>query len=100
VPADAQAVRCDLHELALRAYPFKEHHQLQPEEHHRIDARAPHGGGVAVGHQFPDECEIELLLKAAVEVVFGNKLFEGDVLKRGEVAFLDTHHEGDASYGW
>jgi hypothetical protein len=61
-----------------RGSPRRTSPTLQAKEDNRIDAGAPHDG-VAVGHQLPDEREIELLLKAAVEVVLGDWLFEGEV---------------------
>jgi len=79
IPADTQAIRCDLHQLTLGAYSLKEHHQLQSEEHYRIDTVASYGG-VAVGHQFPDEREVEPLFESAVEIVLRDQLFEGEVV--------------------
>ena len=90
-PADAQAVGRDLHEPPLRADVLEEHHQLQTKEDDRIDAGASRAG-VAVPHQFPDERKVERCLKAAVEVVLGDELFEGEVGQRGEVANLGAHH--------
>jgi len=55
------------------------HDQLQAKEHLGVDARTA-GGSRAILHQCPHEGEIEPLLQAAVEVVFRNEIFEGDVL--------------------
>jgi hypothetical protein len=43
VPANAQAIGCDLHELSLGSDALEEHHQLQAKEYYRIDTGAPHG---------------------------------------------------------
>src|SRR5215207_11628687 len=40
IPADAQTVCCDLHQLPLGADALKEHHQLQPEEDFWFDGAA------------------------------------------------------------
>src|SRR6266581_1334263 len=49
-PAHAQSICCMPHQLALGAYPFKKHHQLQLEEDHRINGRTP-TASIALVHE-------------------------------------------------
>ena len=79
VPPQREAVRYDLHQLALGAKVFEEHHQLQLEEDDRVHRR-PAAVGVQRGDQLPDEREIQPSLQAAVEVVFGDQILEREVV--------------------
>src|SRR5215211_9322181 len=94
VPSHREALGDDAHQFSLATDTLIENEQLQTEEDFGVDARTARGG-VEILHQFSDEGEIELLLKAAVEVVLWHELFERDVLgERLEVALLRTHHGG------
>ncbi len=77
VPANAQPVSRDLHEPALRADVLEEHHQLQAEEDHGIDARTARRS-VVVLDEVPDEREVERRLEATVEVVLGDQMLQRD----------------------
>ncbi len=57
-----------LDELALGADSLEEHHELQPEEDHGIDARAV-PICIALLRPLPHKTEVQLGLKVAVEVV-------------------------------
>jgi len=80
VPADAQAVGGDLHQLALGAQILEKEDELELEENHRVDARTARRS-VAVPYQVPDEREVDGSLQAAIEVVFGDELFEREVIE-------------------
>jgi hypothetical protein len=67
VPAMRQVERGRLAELPLAPQPFEEEEELQLEEDHRIEPRAP-DAGVAVAHELAHEREIERGLQVAVEV--------------------------------
>lgn len=85
VPAMRQVQTGGLHELALRAEPLEKHDELQFEEHHRIDGRAP-----ALGVQFPRplpyEAEIECLVEVAIKVVRRDEGLQRDGDRFVEVA--------------
>jgi hypothetical protein len=80
VPPRGKAVGDDAHQLSLATDIFMEHDQLQAKEDLGIDARTARGS-VEILHHLPHEGEIEPLLKAAVEIVLRNEIFEGDVLR-------------------
>ncbi|HEV2126142.1 MAG TPA: hypothetical protein VGW38_25585 [Chloroflexota bacterium] len=61
-----------LDELALRPDAFKEHDQLELEEHHWIDRGTP-TRGVAFADHVTDEAQVEFRLQVAVEVIVGNQ---------------------------
>ena len=82
VPPHREAVGDDAHQFSLATDTFIEHDQLQAEEDFGVDARTARGG-VAILDQFSHEGEIELLLKAAVEVVLWHEIFERDVVGGG-----------------
>ena len=75
IPAQAEPIGHDLHQLPLRAQPFEEQDQLQLEEDDRID-----GGSSAVGiglpHQLTHEAQVERPLQVAIEVIGGNQVIE------------------------
>jgi hypothetical protein len=96
VPAHAQAVGRHPHKLALRPQAFEEEDELQPEEHHRVDARAAHGG-VGVPHQVADEGEIQHAIEVAVEVIGRDQVLQRDGVARGDLAHLQPHHHGVSS---
>jgi hypothetical protein len=51
--------------------------------------------GVAVHDEIPDEREVYAFLQAAVKVVRGDQVLQGDVAgQRVETALLDPHHVG------
>ena len=66
VPAVRQVEGDRLHELALGPQTLEEHDQLELEEDHGVDARAP-AGGVAVAGPLAHEAQVEL----GVEVTRG-----------------------------
>ena len=51
---------------------------MELEEDHRIDAGAT-TSGVEILDQISHEREVEGILQAAVEVVLGDELFEGEI---------------------
>jgi hypothetical protein len=91
VPPHRQTLGDDAHQFSLATDTLTEHDQLQTEEHFGIDARRTRGG-VEILEQFPDEGEIEPLLKTAVEVVLWHEIFEADVFGEwSKVALLRAH---------
>ena len=68
IPADAQSVSDQAHEVPFGAYAFKEHHQLQFEEDDGIDAGTA-VGGIATLNPLPNNREIERLLQVTIEMV-------------------------------
>jgi hypothetical protein len=78
IPANAQTVCRDLHEPALRADVLEEHHQLQTEEDHRIDARTARTTSVVILDEIPDEREVKRRLEATVEVVLRDQVLKRD----------------------
>jgi hypothetical protein len=70
IPPDTEPVGDQAHEVAFRAHAFKEHHQLQFEEDHRVDAWAA-VGGIVILHQVADKREVEHLIQVAIEMVRG-----------------------------
>ena len=72
IPPHAQPVGDQAHEVAFGANAFEEHHQLQLEEDHRINAGAP-----VRRHSTPapltDKREVEHPLQVAIEVVSRNQ---------------------------
>jgi hypothetical protein len=77
IPANAQTVCRDLHEPALRADVLEEHHQLQTEEDHGIDARTARTS-VVILDEIPYEREVECRLEATVEVVLRDQILKRD----------------------
>jgi hypothetical protein len=65
--------------LALGADALEEHRQLQLEEEHRVD-RGTAARGVAIPEEFANEREVDGSLKATVEAVLWEELFEREVL--------------------
>jgi hypothetical protein len=61
-------------QLPLGAQAFEEHHKLQLEEDHRIDAR-PATLGVQLVRPLADEAEVKRHLEVAIDVVLGNERF-------------------------
>jgi hypothetical protein len=78
VPSQGQAVCHRPHELALRAEVLEEHDQLELEEDDRVNGR-PAAPRVERGDELPDEREVQPRLQAAVEVVFGHQILQGQV---------------------
>ena len=68
VPAQAEAVGDDAHQLALGAQPLEEQDQLELEEDDRVDRGPPQVGGGVVP-QVAHEGQIERPLQVPVEVV-------------------------------
>jgi hypothetical protein len=98
-PSDAQAVGGNLHEPTLGANVHEEQYQLQAKEDHRVDA-GPSRAGLAILNEIPDAREVQPSIKAAVEVLLGDELFEREVgRKRSEVADLVAHRGGASSCG-
>jgi hypothetical protein len=62
-------------ELALGADPLEEHHQLQLEEDHRVDA-GPATFGIELLRPVPNEAQIELRFEVAIEVVSRNEFLQ------------------------
>ena len=79
VPPHGEPVGHDAHELALGADVLEEHHQLQLEEDYRVHRRAT-AIGVERGDEFAHEREVEPRLQAAVEVLFGHQILQGQVM--------------------
>src|SRR6266571_9107328 len=73
-PAHAQSICCMPHQLALGAYPFKKHDQLQFEEDDRINGGAA-SACIGLVHELPDKREIQLPFKIAIEMVLRDQLF-------------------------
>jgi len=73
IPADAEAISSQAHELSLRAQSLQVQNELELEEDHRVDGGPP-VWGVAVLHPVADEGQIEFTLEVTVEVVWGNEL--------------------------
>ena len=84
VPAVGQVQAGRLDELALAAQPLEEHHQLELEIDHRVEARSPNPG-VAVADQLAHEGEVERRLQVAVEVARRHQ-----VLQRGRHRPVDV----------
>jgi hypothetical protein len=76
IPSDAQSICHLAHEQALRPYIFKEHHQLQFEEHYRIN-RWSSSTCVALANQFVHKREIQDSLQMAVKMILGNQFLQG-----------------------
>ena len=70
---EIQAGRRD--ELALGADPLEEHHQLQLEEDHGVDAR-PAPLGIELPRPVPDEVQIELRFQMAVKMIGRDEVLE------------------------
>jgi hypothetical protein len=94
VPAVGQVEAGHRDELTLRPNALEEHHELQLEEHDRIDAgSAPLG--IEPPRPLPHEAEIELRLQVPVEVVLRDQAFEGDGDRLVEAAgFGRAEHRG------
>ena len=87
---DVETGRLD--QLALGPDAFKEHHQLQLEEHHRVDARSS-PVGVQLPRPLPDEAQVELGVEVAVEVVSRDQVLQRDGDRVVEAAGLGrTEH--------
>jgi len=72
-----------------------QHHNLEFEEHDRIDAWPP-GLGIAGCNPVPDKGQIQHLLQAAIEVILGNQCFQGGENGTIEIAGLDWTEHGEA----
>jgi hypothetical protein len=77
IPPHAQSICHLAHEQALRPYIFKEHHQLQFEEYHRINRRSS-GNCVALANQVMHKREIQDSLQMAIKMILGNQFLQGD----------------------
>ena len=78
VPTHGEAVGRDAHQFPLGAQPLEEHHELELEENHRIDAR-PAAAGVERGDEVPDEGEVQRPLQSPVEAVSGDEVLQRDL---------------------
>src|SRR5215203_2631321 len=78
VPADAKAVGHNGHQLPLTSQSLEEEDELELEKHYRVYARAA-GESVTIRDHLPHKREIEGRFQAAVEVFFGDELFEGKI---------------------
>jgi hypothetical protein len=76
IPPHTEAVGDQTHQEPLRAHIVKEHHDLELEKDHWVNAWPP-TGGIAVLDQVADKAEIEHPLQVAVEVVGGHQLLKG-----------------------
>src|SRR4051812_10188196 len=94
-----RAVGGDLHQPALGAHILEKEDELELEENHRVDAGAARRNGVAVLDQLPDERDVEGALQATVEIILREEFFEREIFERGEVALLNSHHDGATSRG-
>jgi hypothetical protein len=68
IPADAEPVGGHPKQVPLRADALEEHHELEPEEHDRVDARASIRR-IAVLHPGPHETQVKRRVRVAIEVV-------------------------------
>jgi hypothetical protein len=75
VPAQAEAVGHDPHQLPLRTKPLEEKHQLELEEDNRIDTRSP-DPRVGVADQIAYERKVERPLQMPVDVVGRDEIVE------------------------
>src|SRR6266567_326838 len=75
VPHHAQSIRRMAHQEPLRAYPFKKHHQLQFEEHDRVDGGAT-ATSIGLLHEFPHNREVKCPLKVTVEMILRYQFFQ------------------------
>ena len=73
IPAYAQAICGEPHQLPLEAQTLEVHHQLQPDEDHRVDARSIHRGA-ALLDEVAHDGEVERPVPATVEVVARDKI--------------------------
>jgi len=74
-----RAVGGDLHQQpALGAQILEKEDELELEESRRVDRRPP-ARSVAVPDRSPHEREVDASLQTAIEVVFWNEIFEGEV---------------------
>jgi hypothetical protein len=91
IPAGAQPVSDEPHQLALRANALKEHYQLEFEEDHGVDA-GPSSRRVVGRHQLPHEAQVEDPLQMAVDVVVRHQLLQTQVFHWREHSRLNPHH--------
>lgn len=92
LPADTESIRRHREQLAFRAEPREEEHQLELEEHHGIDGW-PSGGRRAVGDDLTHERPIEAALDVAVAVIRRNKIVQGQLVDGTEGAGFGAHHD-------
>ena len=88
-----------LDQLALGADPLEEHHELELEEDHGIDAGPP-ALGVQLLRPVPHEAEIELRLQVAGEVDPRDELLQRDSGRFGKAAGLRRAEHSDLSRVW
>src|SRR5258708_13385681 len=92
VPSHTQPI-CDLvHEQALGADIFKEHDQLQLEEHDWVNRRSS-GSSIALANQIVYKREVQNFLQMAVKMVLGNQLLQGHRYQWGKRPLFQTHHD-------
>src|SRR6266568_8628240 len=73
-PAHAQSICCMPHQLALGAYPFKEHDQLQFEEDDRINGGAA-SACIGLLHKLTYKREVERFFQMPIEVIVRYQFF-------------------------
>src|SRR6266702_5771370 len=96
VPSHTQPI-CDLaHEQALGADIFKEHDQLQLEEHDWVNRRSS-GSSIALANQIVDKREVQNFEQMAVKMVLGNQFLQRYRDLRGKRPLFQTHHDGCSS---
>src|SRR5712692_3235283 len=75
IPADAESISRQLHQVSFRANPIKEHHQLQLKEHDRID-RGAATACVGLLSQRAHKGEIKGPFQVTIEMILGHQLFD------------------------
>src|SRR5271169_6564583 len=85
-----------LHQLPLAADAVQVPQQQNPQQHFRINRGSP---GVAVGvvQLFVDEVETDVTIDEAQQMVFGDLIFNAEVVKQRLRAGVLTHHAAQAS---
>jgi hypothetical protein len=84
------------HELTFGTNALEEHHELQLEEHHRIN-----GGTTLVRIGLVHECsykrQIKYSLQVPLEVILGHQLFYRNRDERGTISLFHSQHRGSLS---
>lgn len=91
VPAQTEPVSNDPQQLPLRAQPLEEQHQLELEEHDRVNGRTA-AQSIAVSDQIPYEAQVKRPLQVPVEVVCRHQILQRHRWQRGKIPVLGAHH--------
>ena len=91
VPAHAEPVSSQSHQLSFRADAVKEHHEVQLEEDHRVN-----GGATCVSIRLFDQVahkrEIHHAIQMAIEMSGWNEFIKRDHRDRREDTRFGSHH--------